>query len=398
MHKYIHRISEPLLKDLAKKFPVVTITGPRQSGKTTLCRMAFPQMAYVNLEEPDTREFALNDPRGFLAQFPKGAILDEIQRVPDIVSYIQSIVDAFDFTGNFILTGSHNLSVSNTVNQSLAGRTALLTLLPFSLAEISTNWADSKTDNQIYMGGYPRIFDRELNPTQAMSDYVATYIERDVRQLSMVQDLTVFQKFVRLCAGRTGEIINYARLSNDTGVAQPTVKKWLSLLEASFICFRLPPFFRNISKRLVKSPKLYFYDTGLAAYLMGINSIDQIPTHPLRGMLFENMVVTEVMKFFFNNGQNGTGLTFYRDSNGNEVDLVIQQAADIVPLEIKSASTINSVFFKGLKKFKSSTDRATEGILIYGGSETKVQNGVQISNPGSMTELLDTFLKIGIVQ
>ena len=391
MSKLIHRLSESLLRNLAEKYPVVTITGPRQSGKTTMCRMVFPHMAYISLEEPDTREFALNDPRGFLARFPDGAILDEIQRAPDLVSYIQPEVDASDFAGKYILTGSQNLSVSNTVNQSLAGRTALLTLLPFSFTEISTHWADSKIDNRIYSGGYPRIFHRDLNPTQAMSDYVATYIERDVRQLSLVQDLTVFQKFMGLCGGRTGQIINYTRLSNDTGVAQPTVKEWLSLLEASYICFRLPPFFSSISKRLVKSPKLYFYDVGLAAYLMGINSPDQISTHPLRGMLFENMIVTEVMKYFFNKGQNRPGLMFYRDSNGNEVDLVIQQAADVIPLEIKSAATVNRDFFKGLKRFKSSIDRANDGILIYGGSETRIQNGVQVANLSSLHEVLSRY-------
>lgn len=224
-----------------------------------------------------------------------------------------------DFTGKYILTSSQNLSVSNTVNQLLAGRTALLTLLPFPSTEISTHWAEKEIDSLIYSGGYPRIFHRDLNPIQAISDYVATYIERDVRQLSLVQDLTVFQKFMGLCGGRTGQIINYTRLSNDTGVTQPTVKEWLSLLEASYICFRLPPFFSSISKRLVKSPKLHFYDVGLAAYQMGINSPDQISTHPQRGMLFENMIVTEVMKYFLNKGQNRPGFMFYLDSNGKGI-------------------------------------------------------------------------------
>ncbi len=352
--------------------------------------MTFPDMAYANLEEPDTREFAATDPRGFLAQFSGGAILDEIQRVPELISFIQVAVDAQNFKGNYIITGSQNLSVSNTVNQSLAGRTALLTLLPFSFIEISDNWADSDVNHLIYKGGYPRIYHRNLNPTRTLSDYTATYIERDVRRLSMVKDLTVFQKFLGLCAGRTGQLLNYANLSNDTGVAQTTIKEWFSILEASYICFRLPPYSGNLSKRLVKSPKLFFYDTGLAAYLMGINSVEQIAVHPLRGMLFENLIVTEVMKYFINNGRR-PGLMFYRDSNGNEVDLVIQRGTDVVPIEIKSAATLNRDFFKGLKRFKASVSSSADGILVYGGSETRMQNGVQVICLDSLDDVLSRY-------
>lgn len=390
MRQFIKRQSEPLLKQLVEQYPVVTLTGPRQSGKTTMCRMTFPDMAYANLEEPDTREFAATDPRGFLAQFSGGAILDEIQRVPELTSFIQVAVDAQNFKGNYIITGSQNLSVSNTVNQSLAGRTALLTLLPFSFIEISDNWTDSDVNHLIYKGGYPRIYHRKLNPTRTLSDYTATYIERDVRRLSMVKDLTVFQKFLGLCAGRTGQLLNYANLSNDTGVAQTTIKEWFSILEASYICFRLPPYSGNLSKRLVKSPKLFFYDTGLAAYLMGINSVEQIAVHPLRGMLFENLIVTEVMKYFLNNGRR-PGLMFYRDSNGNEVDLVIQRGTDVVPIEIKSAATVNRDFFKGLKRFKASVSSSADGILVYGGSETRMQNGVQVICLDSLDDVLSRY-------
>lgn len=390
MQQFIKRQSEPLLKQLVEQYPVVTLTGPRQSGKTTMCRMTFPDMAYANLEEPDTREFAATDPRGFLAQFSGGAILDEIQRVPELTSFIQVAVDAQNFKGNYIITGSQNLSVSNTVNQSLAGRTALLTLLPFSFIEISDNWTDSDVNHLIYKGGYPRIYHKKLNPTRTLSDYTATYIERDVRRLSMVKDLTVFQKFLGLCAGRTGQLLNYANLSNDTGVAQTTIKEWFSILEASYICFRLPPYSRNLSKRLVKSPKLFFYDTGLAAYLMGINSVEQIAVHPLRGMLFENLIVTEVMKYFLNNGRR-PGLMFYRDSNGNEVDLVIQRGTDVVPIEIKSAATVNRDFFKGLKRFKASVSSSADGILVYGGSETRMQNGVQVICLDSLDDVLSRY-------
>lgn len=394
MREFIHRKSEPLLKHLAGQYPVVTLTGPRQSGKTTMCRMAFPDMIYANLEEPDTREFAATDSRGFLAQFPEGAVLDEIQRVPELTSFIQAAVDAVDFKGNYILTGSQNLSVRNTINQSLAGRTALQTLLPFSLDEISDHWGVSSIDHLIYNGGYPRIYHRKLNPTQALSDYVATYIERDVRQLSMIRDLTVFQRFLGLCAGRVGQLLNFSSLSNDTGVSQPTIMEWLSLLEASYICFRLPPYFGNISKRLVKSPKLYFYDVGLAAYLMGINSVEQIAVHPLRGMLFENLIITEVMKYFLNKGQR-PGLMFYRDSNGNEVDLLIQHGAEIVPIEIKSAATVSRDFFKGLKRFIASVSASTDGVLIYGGSDTRLQNNVQVTNLENLNAVLTSIKRGG---
>lgn len=349
--------------------------------------MTFTEMPYASLEEPDIREFASSDPRGFLAQFPEGAILDEIQRVPELTSFIQVAVDNPNFKGNYILTGSRNLSLRAGICQSLAGRTALLTLLPFTLNEITDFSNDSSIDRLIYYGGYPRIYHRELSPTRALSGYTATYIERDVRQLNMIKDLAVFQKFLGLCAGRVGQLLNYASLGNDTGVSQPTAKEWLSLLEASYICFRLPPYFANISKRLVKTPKLYFYDVGLAAYLMGINSVEQIAVHPLRGMLFENLAVTEIMKHFFNRGRR-PGLTFYRDSNGNEVDIVIQNGAEYVPIEIKSAATVNGSFFRGLSRFKSSVSNSEDGVLVYGGNDSRVQNDVRVTNLDGLSEVL----------
>ncbi|MCD4848993.1 MAG: ATP-binding protein [Candidatus Aegiribacteria sp.] len=393
MNELIQRKVGSVFKRLIQDYPVITLTGPRQSGKTTLCRMTYPEMAYANLEDPEIREYAFTDPKGFLAQFPDSVILDEIQRVPELISYIQVIVDTPGFSGNYILTGSQNFSVSNTVNQSLAGRTALLTLLPLSSSEILNRYPESKPDVLIYQGGYPVIYRKCLNPTQVLGDYIATYVERDIRQLSMIRNLTVFQRFLGLCAGRTGQLLNSSSLSNDTGVSQTTVREWLSILEASYICFRLPPFYGNISKRLVKSPKLYFYDTGLAAYLMGINSISQLSVHPLRGMLFENLIVTEILKFILNRRMR-PDLFFYRDSNGNEVDLVIPDGTGFVPVEIKSGATISKDFFKGLAKFSKAVKSPVNKLLVYGGNDERVQNGVQITGLHTLDRTLENSLQI----
>ncbi len=387
----IARTAGAVLTELATKYPVITLTGPRQSGKTTLCRMVFSNLPYANLEDPETREYASTDPKGFLKQFPGGAVIDEIQRVGELASAIQVAVDDPDFQGTYVLTGSRNFAVRSSVDQSLAGRTALLTLLPFSYEELSTRWSRLSSDDLLYRGFYPRIHDRELNPTQALVDYVGTYVERDLRQLSLIRNLAVFQRFLGLCAGRIAQLLNIEGLAADTGVSHATVREWLSLLEASYVAFRLPPFFKNISKRLIKSPKLYFYDVGLAAYLMGISSPSQIKTHPLRGMLFENMIVTEVLKFFVHRGRR-PGLLFYRDSNGNEADLVIPHGRHLVPLEVKSAETIHSDFFKGMHRFKEAIGEAADGILVYGGDEPRVQGGVQVATlsslPGILAELV----------
>lgn len=393
MDELIQRKVGNVFKRLTHDYPVITLTGPRQSGKTTLCRMTYPEMAYANLEDPELREYAATDPKGFLAQFPDSAILDEIQRVPELISYIQVIVDTPGFSGNYILTGSQNFSVSNTINQSLAGRTALLTLLPLSCSEILNRYPEKEVDKLIYQGGYPAIYRKRLNPTQTLGDYLATYVERDIRQLSMIRNLTVFQRFLGLCAGRTGQLLNCSSLSNDTGISQTTVKEWLSILEASYICFRLPPFYGNISKRLVKSPKLYFYDTGLAAYLMGINSMSQLSVHPLRGMLFENLIVTEILKFFLNRRMR-PGLFFYRDSNGNEVDLIIPNGAGFVPVEIKSGATISKDFFKGLVKFSEAVKSPVSELLVYGGNDEKMQNGVQITGLQTLDRILENSFQI----
>ena len=374
----IDRTIEPVLKDLVTKYPVVTITGPRQSGKTTLCRKVFPQLPYENLEIPDVRQYALDDPRGFLNRYSDGVILDEIQRTPDLLSYIQGIVDDRQRPGQFILTGSQQFEVLNRVSQSLAGRTALLKLLPLSLAEIHLENTPSAVDRLILSGLYPRIHDQRLNPTQALGDYLATYVERDVRQIAAIKDLSLFEKFVRLCAGRVGHILNLQSLANDVGVSHTTVRSWISILQASFIIFLLPPWFRNISKRLIKSPKLYFCDVGLASYLLGLENEHHVTRDPLRGHLFENIAVIEAMKYRFNKGLR-SNLFFYRDSGGNEVDLILEMGPDIFPAEIKAAETIMPGSLKGLRKFAGLMPGLPWGSgLLYGGTDVQIRSDIRI--------------------
>lgn len=375
----IPRTIESVLKSFAGMYPVVTITGPRQSGKTTLCRNVFATKPYANLEAPDTRQFAIDDPRGFLAQFPDGAIFDEIQRAPNLVSYLQPMVDEDQRNGRFILTGSQQFEVSNTINQSLAGRSALVKLLPFTIEEIQSTYSLTNADHLLYHGFYPRIWDKHLNPTQALGDYFETYIERDLRQLVTIKDLNLFQRFTKLCAGRVGQLLNANSLANDTGISHTTARNWLSLLEAGYIIFLLPPYHRNISKRLVKSPKLYFYDIGLAAFLLGIENEIHISRDPLRGSLFENMVVAEALKYRFNTGKKNN-LYFYRDSKGNEVDLLLVNGPDIFPIEIKSGMTITRDYFKGLNHFtKSYPERISAGSgLVYAGLEAQPRSDVSV--------------------
>ena len=375
MHKIDREINETLISYIGK-YPVISITGPRQSGKSTLCKAFFNKLEYVNLEDIETREFALNDPKGFMKRYPQGAIFDEIQRAPDLTSYIQVRVDEDDFQGLFVLTGSQNFSIKNTLSQSLAGRVALFTLMPFSLNE-SSNFTDIKNlENIMYTGFYPRIHHRGLNPTKAYSDYISTYVERDLRQIELVKDIHLFQKFIKLCAGRTAQILNLDSLANDVGISHATAREWITLLEASYIIFRLPPFFENIGKRLIKSPKIYFYDVGLVSYLLGIENPEQLKTHPLRGSLFETMVISEVLKQKFNRGEENN-LLFYRDSNQVEVDLLIPNVHLYNAIEIKSAQTISKDFFKGLKSFEKSKKAATK-CIIYAGDEERVQNSVEI--------------------
>lgn len=359
-------ISEKILH-YARQYPVITITGPRQSGKTTLCRELFTKRKYLSLENIDTRNYARNDPRAFLAECNKdGAIIDEIQRVPELVSYIQEIVDTKDKPGNFILTGSQNFHLLNTVSQSLAGRTALAVLLPFSYAEIYSDKTKS-IDKVLFTGFYPRIHDKKLNPSEALSFYVSTYLERDIRSLVNVKDLAKFERFIKLCAGRVAQIVNLSNLANDCGINHNTAKSWLSVLEASYIIFFVRPHHANFGKRLIKAPKLYFTDCGLAAYLLDVQDVKHIAHHPLKGSLFENFVVSELLKARTNQGKN-SNIYFFRDNVGNEVDALLENGTSIKPVEIKLGSTINEDYFKGLRYYQKLNKKNTaKPALIYGG-------------------------------
>ena len=362
------------------KYPVITITGPRQSGKTTLARATFPDKPYANLENPVTRQFAAEDPLAFLNQYPEGAIIDEIQRVPELLSYLQVIVDEKQKNSLFILTGSQQFELMQGISQSLAGRTALLKLLPFSISEISPYFSLT-IDEMICKGFYPRIYDQGIPPDQAYGDYYETYVERDLRQLITIKNLSLFQRFVKLCAGRCGQLLNLSSLANDTGISQSTAREWMTVLEASYIVFLLQPFHANIGKRLIKSPKIYFYDVGLASWLCGIEDVKQIATHPLRGHLFENMVVMEALKYRYNRGKRNN-FYFFRDSNGNEVGLLYTMGADILPIEIKSGQTITSSYFSGLKKFRSlfPDNLPWSSFLIYGGDEEQRRQDTTVMN------------------
>ncbi len=362
------------LEALARDYPVVTVIGPRQSGKTTLVKATFPQKPYVNLEALDTREVIEADPRAFLSQYAEGAILDEIQRLPSLLSYIQTIVDEKDQKGMFILTGSHQLELHHAISQSLAGRTALLTLLPLSLKELQDAQITLSLDEYILKGGYPRIFKDHLDPTTAYRNYFQTYVERDVRQILNVKDLAQFQKFIRLCAGRIGQLINFESLCNDVGVSSKTAKEWLSILEASFIIYRLQPYYENFGKRAIKTPKLYFTDVGLACYLLGIKEINQLTRDPLRGNLVENLIFLELLKARVNQG-NDPDLYFFRDSHGHEVDLIFQSGNELIPIEIKSSQTFHKEFLENLHFFQElAGTRSKKGYLIYSGNHQRLGN------------------------
>ena len=386
----IDREIAPRLVELFDRYPFVTVTGPRQSGKTTLCRETFPSLKYVNLEAPDQREFAESDPRGLLSALEGGAILDEIQRVPDLLSYLQVLADERGKNSLFILTGSEHFKLSEAISQSLAGRTALLRLLPFSLAERQRSGAANVVDEILYAGFYPRIYDQGLDPRQALSDYFETYVERDVRRVGEIRNLSSFQRFVRLCAGRIGQLTNTVALGSDAGVSHTTARNWIEVLEASYIAFRLPPFHANIRKRLVKSTKLYFYDVGLASHLLGIEHVEQITTHPLRGALFENMVVVEALKHRYNRGR-GFNLSFFRDSRGLECDLLFETGRDMCAIEIKSGATIASDYFHALERVARSVPQISTKVVVYGGTVRQSRSAGDVVPFSELSDLLERF-------
>jgi predicted AAA+ superfamily ATPase len=391
--KNIQRQALGVLLQRAMLYPVVTVLGPRQSGKTTLCQMAFPDKPYVNLEQPDVREFAQQDPKAFLAQFPDGAVLDEIQNVPALLSWIQVLTDADPRKGRFVLTGSHQLQVSAQITQSMAGRTAVLELLPLSLSELAkandlSTGEPADVNGLMLQGGYPRIHAQSMPPEVMLSDYFATYVERDVRQLINLRHLREFGQCVRLLAGRTGQLLNQTSLGNEVGVSSNTITQWLSILEASFLVFSLAPWSVNIGKRLVKSPKIYFYDVGLACWLLGIKTVEQLQHHPLRGALFENLVVLEVLKSLRNQGLRDP-LYFFRDSNGLEIDLLLDHANGLQLVEIKASQTVSAPLFKNLRTVSTLLgDRVRSQHLIYGGAERQDRTGVEVMSYGQAGTLV----------
>ena len=368
------------LVECAAEYPVVTILGPRQSGKTTLVQMNFPDRPYFSLEYPDVRAAAEADPRGFLSQEEDGAILDEVQRLPALLSYIQGIVDKARRPGMFILTGSHQPRLHEAISQSLAGRTAMLALWPFSLAELRRYKSDWRAFELVVKGFFPRLHEEDLEPRRFYNSYLQTYVERDVRALINLRDLSQFQKFLTLLASRVGQVVNFTSLSNDVGVSATTIKSWLSVLKASYVVFELPPFFANIRKRLIKSPKLYFTDVGFAAFLLGIHTEEQASRDPLRGNLYENLVIADIVKGALNRGIRPE-IYFFRDSHGNEIDLLIKEDGVLIPVEIKSAATFSTDFVKGLERFKDlGLDRVAAGAVLYDGEQRFKIRGVRIFN------------------
>ncbi len=353
--------------------------GPRQAGKTTLVRAAFPRHEYVSLESPDMRSFAQSDPRGFLDTYSRGAILDEVQNVPQLMSYIQGIVDLDSRMGRFILTGSQNFLLLDSITQSLAGRTAILNLLPFSMRELlDAGMMREQWENWTFHGFYPPIYDRNPRPDEWMPAYIQTYLERDIRSISNVHDLSTFQNFMKLCAGRVGQIVKLSSLSNDLGVDQKTVRSWLSVLETNFTVFLLRPYYRNFNKRVIKSPKIYFFDTGLACNLLGIRSPRELQIHYAKGNLFENFVLAELWKNKLNNAQP-PHLYFWRDSKGHEVDCLWEQAGGIGAMEIKAGKTVAPDFFKGLDFLRTAAgESSVKSYLVYGGETEQKRTNAHV--------------------
>ena len=397
----IRRTLQPTLERLARQYPVVTLTGPRQSGKTTLVQAAYPQHEYASLEEPDTREFALEDPRGFLAQFAGNVILDEVQRAPDLFSYIQTIVDREDMPGKYVLSGSQNFLLLRSISQSLAGRSAVFHLLPLSLGELegrqsfpleklgrelpeARRESPAEVMEVLFRGFYPRIHDKGLDPQTWYSGYYQTYVERDVREVVNVGDIESFGRFVRLCAGRNGQLLNLTSLASDCGISHTTARRWLSILEASFLVHLLRPHYANFGKRLIKSPKLYFLDTGLLCYMLRIRSPEELRLHSSRGAIFESFVVSELLKNSLHHGQE-PDLYFWRDATGHEIDVLVERGQELVAVEIKSAQTVAEDFFSGIDFWRKLVgDAEAPAALVYGGDRSFRRRGVTVISWSSL--------------
>ena len=375
---------------MASKFPVLSITGPRQSGKTTLCKTVFEDYTYVSLENPDIRQFAHTDPKGFLTQYNKYVIFDEVQNVPELFSYIQSIVDESEINGQFILSGSQNFLLSQQISQSLAGRTYIFHLLPLSLEELRpTDYNFKDLTKHIFYGGYPRIFKNNIQPKDFYPSYIQTYLERDLRSIANVHDLNTFQQFIKICAGRVGQLINTNAMANQIGITHKTVKSWLSILETSFIIYTLKPWHKNFNKRIIKSPKLYFYDTGLACNLLGLNKASDIDVHFAKGALFENFIISEIKKNNFNSNNNKE-LYFWRDNTGHEIDLVMEESNHAKFIEIKSSKTVNTSFFKNLDYlYRISENEKNKRFIVYGGEDVQKRTDYDILPWNNINSMLD---------
>jgi hypothetical protein len=386
----VSRTLSKKILSLSRQFPVIGIVGPRQSGKTTLVKYLFPHLPYVNLEDINQRYLAQNDPKSFLDKYSTGVVLDEIQQVPTLFSYIQVIVDQNQLAGQFILTGSQNPSLLATITQTLADRITLLTLLPLSIQELKvSNQVVTDLDELIFRGGYPSLYKNAVSPTDWYPNYIKTYVERDVRQIKNITDLNRFQTFLKLCSGRIGQILNLSSLANDCGISHVTARQWISILETSYLVYLLPPHYQNFSKRLIKMPKIYFYDTGLACSLLGIEHQKQLENHYLRGGLFENLVIAELLKFRLNHGQQ-TNLYFWRDKSGHEIDCIYEMVDKLLPIEIKSSKSLSNDYFKNLTYFQNLSHQK-QGILCYAGNIEATQHDVAVVNFAHLIEKLQAI-------
>ena len=376
----IDRIAKNRLIRLASSFKAVSVTGPRQSGKTTLVKDTFPDKSYISLENPDIRQFAHNDPRGLLETYKTGAILDEVQKAPELFSYLQEILDNTKEKGLFILTGSNNFQLQESITQSLAGRIASMTLLPFSIDELESGNLLDDDDNLLMLNGfYPPIYDQKIPYKDWYPNYISTYIEKDVRQIKNITNLSIFERFLSILAGRCAQELNMSSISNDVGVDVKTIQSWISILESSYIIYLLKPHYKNFNKTIVKRPKLYFYDTGLVCSLLGVRSNDYIDNYPLKGALFENMVVSEFIKYKTHRGLPA-GIYYWRDKTGHKVDLIIDISGKLIPVEIKSAKTINNDFFKNIKYWTKLSGEQKSFLLYSGSLKQKRSDGIESIN------------------